>query len=432
MKTFEVFTPAGVPTVTYIERQKRDLESQLRDAIKTPGLIASLSGPSKSGKTVLINKVIQRDNLIAVSGAAISSADVLWSRVLNWMEAPSGTEVTSSHALGAEASAEASGGMNILVAKGEAGGSVGGSYTYERAKTKTFSRGGIDQVVKEIAKSDFVVFIDDFHYMGKDVQMDVAKQIKEAAEKGVSICTASVPHRADDVVRGNPELRGRVKAIDFTYWKKAETLEIAKRGFDALGVELEAAIMDRFASEAFGSPQLMQQICLQACYEMEIDETFTPRAQIRIGPNELRKIFERAATTTDFSSLLDALHSGPKQRGTTRTQFLFSDGSEGDVYRCILLALRQDPPQLSFNYDDIYQRTRRVSQAAAPPGSSVVQALTQFDQISQTIQPGAPVVEWSEDVLDIVDPYFLYYLRCSPRLEALQRKPTAQMPLQGM
>ena len=56
--TTDVFTPAGVPTVTYVYRGEQDLETQLRHALKTPGLIISLSGPSKSGKTVLIKKVI--------------------------------------------------------------------------------------------------------------------------------------------------------------------------------------------------------------------------------------------------------------------------------------------------------------------------------------------------------------------------------------
>ncbi len=56
---YDVFTPSSVPTVTYVERQGLDLEAELRAALKTPGTIASLlSGPSKSGKTVLINTVI--------------------------------------------------------------------------------------------------------------------------------------------------------------------------------------------------------------------------------------------------------------------------------------------------------------------------------------------------------------------------------------
>jgi hypothetical protein len=49
----------------------------------------------------------------------------------------------------------------------------------------------------------------------------------------------------------------------------------------------------------------------------------------------------------------------------------------------------------------------------------VAQALTQINEIADTIQPLSPVVEWSEDILDIADPYFLYYLRCSTRLNDL-------------
>ena len=75
------------------------------------------------------------------------------------------------------------------------------------------------QVVKEIGGSSFVVFVDDFHYIPKDVQKEIGQQIKEAAEGGVRICTASAPHRSDDVVRSNTELRGRVTAIDTDYWK---------------------------------------------------------------------------------------------------------------------------------------------------------------------------------------------------------------------
>ena len=59
-------------------------------------------------------------------------------------------------------------------------------------------------------KATYVVFIDDFHYIERGVREEIGRQIKAAAEKGIRICTASVPHRSDDVVRSNPELRGRV------------------------------------------------------------------------------------------------------------------------------------------------------------------------------------------------------------------------------
>ena len=165
----------------------------------------------------------------------------------------------------------------------------------------------------------------------------------------------------------------------------------------------------------------MQQICLQACFKLGIDQETAPLKELNVPQDTARLILEQASTTTNFSSLLDGLHSGPKQRGTTRNQFEMIDGSKGDVYRCILLSLLQDPPQLSFTYDDIYQRTRAVCCKDAPAGSSVAQALSQFPEICETIQPGIPVVDWGEDVLDVVDPYFLFYVRWSNRVASLAK-----------
>lgn len=421
MRAFDVFTPTGVPTITYVERQDRELERQLRIAVKTPGMIASLSGPSKSGKTVLIRKVIDQDNLITVSGAAITSPDDLWERILNWMEAPSQVTSNSAHKTGVKAGLKASGGINAFLAKATGEASGEGSYEYGRGQEQVFNRTGIDQVVRELAGGDFVVFIDDFHYMPPDVQSSVARQIKEAAERGVNICTASVPHRADDVVRSNAELRGRVQGIDFAYWTNDETKKIAQKGFSALQVVLADEVIDRMADEAFGSPQLMQQICLQTCLRLDIDTVQPQLSGVPVADADLRKIFEQASTTTDFSSLLEGLHSGPKQRGTTRNQFDFTDGSRGDVYRCILLAIKRSPPRLSFDYEEIYQRTRAVCVDDAPAGSSVASALDQLPTIASEIEPQAQVLEWSDDVLDIADPYFLYYLRCSARMDSLAK-----------
>ena len=39
------------------------------------------------------------------------------------------------------------------------------------------------------------------------------------------------------------------------------------------------------------------------------------------------------------------------------------------------------------------------------------------------IQPNYSVIEWDENVLDVVDPYFLFFLRSSPILGDVARKP---------
>jgi hypothetical protein len=43
--------------------------------------VVSLSGPSKSGKTVFIEKILGRDNLIKVNGAGVKSPEALWLKI---------------------------------------------------------------------------------------------------------------------------------------------------------------------------------------------------------------------------------------------------------------------------------------------------------------------------------------------------------------
>ena len=280
-------------------------------------------------------------------------------------------------------------------------------------------------IVREIGDSDYVIFVDDFHYIERTVREEIGRQIKAAAEKGIRICTASVPHRSDDVVRSNPELRGRVTAIDMSYWTLDELEQIAFRGFRELNVELAPAATQKLANEAFGSPQLMQAICLNFCFERGINETQAVHDCIEVDGGILRRIFERTSATTDYSTMLNALHAGPKQRGTERKQFDFTDGTRGDVYRCVLLAMKADPSSLSFPYEDILRRAKEVCTDESPIGSSVSESLSQMATLVIMVQE-APVIEWDENVLDIVEPYFLFFLRCSPHLARLAKRSTAQ------
>jgi hypothetical protein len=194
--------------------------------------------------------------------------------------------------------------------------------------------------------------------------------------------------------------------------------QIAYRGFCELNADIAPSIVNKLTAEAFGSPQLMQAICLNFCFEYAIRETLPEHRRVEANFVTLQSVLERTSTLTDFSSMMAALHSGPRQRGLERKVFAFTDGSKGDVYRCVLLAMKADPPRLSFPYDEMLKRTRAVSKGESPVGSSVAQALMQMDKLAATVQE-ARVIEWDEDVLDIVEPYFLFFLRCSPYLQKL-------------
>ena len=162
----------------------------------------------------------------------------------------------------------------------------------------------------------------------------------------------------------------------------------------------------------------MQLICLNFCFENGITETLPEQKRVEIDFVTAQNVLERTSAMTDFSSMFAKLHSGPRQRGVERKEFKFEDDSKGDVYRCVLLAMAADPPRLSFRYDEMLKRTEAVSIDDSPTGSSVAQALMQMDKRAAAIQE-APVIEWDEDVLDIVEPYFLFFLRNSAILRKL-------------
>ncbi|TAH65348.1 MAG: hypothetical protein EWM45_15340 [Rhodopseudomonas palustris] len=433
MKLFavDVFTPNDFPTFTYVTRQGPDLEQRLSDALATPKIVVSISGPSKSGKTVLIEKTVGKDNMIAVSGAEVRSGTDLWARVFAWMGGPATVASQSSsqtaHRSGGEAGAK--GGIPFLA---DASGKLSYDQTRTSADTRTETEtvDGLGAIVKEIGNSEFVVLLDDFHYIPKEAQGEVAKQIKAAAERGIRICVATVPHRADDVVRTNHELRGRLAQIDTMFWTSTELQQIAEVGFPKLGIDLPPHQAARLAKEACGSPQLMQRICLDVCFAFNVRKERSDLLKVELDPARLQSILEQSSTHADFGAMVANMHQGPKTRGTERRLHQLIDGTEGDVYRVVLLALAYGSPDMSLPYPALMQRIETVCKGDTPSASSIVQACRQIDMIAKRVAPTERVVEWDDHdltgTLTVVNPYFLFYLRASRKLEALGARPSDQ------
>ncbi|WP_287880624.1 hypothetical protein [Aquitalea sp.] len=68
---YEIFTPNGVPTLTYVRRELADKagnkfypEEKLSEQLAIPGRVVSIAGPSKSGKTALVETVVGKKILL--------------------------------------------------------------------------------------------------------------------------------------------------------------------------------------------------------------------------------------------------------------------------------------------------------------------------------------------------------------------------------
>jgi hypothetical protein len=100
--------------------------------------------------------------------------------------------------------------------------------------------------------------------------------------------------------------------------------------------------------------------------ESEAALTLPEQKRIDIDFVTLESVLERTSTLTDFSSMLAVLHAGPKQRGTERKEFRFTDSTKGDVYRCVLLAMKADPPDWPSRTTTCFAERRPYARVRVP------------------------------------------------------------------
>src|SRR5580658_8860532 len=76
----DVFVAGGQPTYTYVERSAEHIELKFARAIATPNQIVSLSGPTKTGKTVLCRRTLGDRQFVWIDGGQVSNGDSFWTR----------------------------------------------------------------------------------------------------------------------------------------------------------------------------------------------------------------------------------------------------------------------------------------------------------------------------------------------------------------
>lgn len=403
----DVFIPGGLPEATYVSREHLRIEGSLNDWLCTRQKpLLSVSGPTKSGKTVLLKKSIQ--NGIWLSGGAIDTAEDFWEAICEELE------VFTDHAISGSYSRVANGQATL---GGDPLGSV--SAGAERDMTREIARarsGTARSAARKALKQnrDKIVVIDDFHYINSNEQVSIVHGLKDLIFDGLGVVVAAVPHRAYDVVRVEKEMTGRVETLSVEDWDSNDLRLIGLQGFEALGVEISEAILDRLVAESFTSPHLMQTHCLQLCRANSTDGGLNPSLQ---AP-DWKRFFERQASATSKTAF-DLLKTGPRTR-TDRAIRHLKDGTNTDIYGLVLAAIEKTGPKTSVTYDEIRASLRDILESELPQRHEITNVLGQMTKIAKESIEGEPVLDYDEEysTLHLVDPYFAYYLRwASPAMK---------------
>jgi len=407
----QVFVPGGMPEHTFIERVEKSIKSRLESAQDNLCKLVTLTGQTKSGKTVLTKRVYPDtvEGVVWIEGGSISSESDLWNQIIEATLMWTTVEEQSEDSKGAEVSGDFEAEANALLIKGK--GKLGGKLLGSRSSVKTFSRNLSSKAsaLKHLQENSIALVIDDFHYLERNLQGSVVRALKPLVFKGYPVILIAIPHRRFDAVKVEREITGRIENISVPYWSNAELKEIPKVGYPLLNIKVDDKVIDTFAREAQGSPHLMQEFCRELCHSNGISQTTENTIIIDNVSNDL---FIRVAEGTG-RVIYDKLATGPRQR-SDRILRKMKDGSSVDIYKVILRALSHLKPGMdTIPYDQIRAAIREVLIDNIPQAHEVSRVLEKMSKIAYSDEASTPVLDWEkeEQILHVTDPFFAFYLK---------------------
>lgn len=411
LRMTKVFTPGGFPTVTYISRKEKQLEESVSKAKDYLAKLVVVTGATKSGKTVLVDRIFPQDSAIWIDGGAINDETSFWELIVEkadlFIEKEYNEQSMESSATEVEGSMEG----NLFVAKGSATikGTLGAENISSKRVKRTVSAKMI--AISALQLGEIPLIVDDFHYIDKKIQKSIVRALKAPIMRGLPVVFIAIPNRKYDAVEVEREMTGRIKNIEMPVWEENELESIAMQGFESLNVKVSEYLISRLSQSAFGSPFLMQEFCKALCDKCEIQE-YTEKEQFISDAINEKDIFVEIAEHSG-RSIFNKLKKGPRAR-SDRKKRLLKTGEQTDIYGVVMEGLKELKPGVeSMQYELLRNNIRDVLAENPPQKNEISRVLDQIAKISYTDTSSTPVIDWQrdDDIITITDPFFAFFLK---------------------
>ena len=402
--------PGGLPNYTYNPRDERSLEKGIRESSFDTNKLVMVTGMTKSGKSVLTQRVFNKATSIWCDCGSFDSEAELWDFIMHKLNAFNSITRSKSTTRTREFSGKIRTGPFGIFSFFE------GLFKGDRQKQKGLQQSRTitsKSVAIDILKEQKIpLVLDDFHYLDRKVQGNIVRGLKAPIFSGLPVVFIAIPHRRLDAVKVEREMTGRVDNIQIPVWDEDELKEIANKGFPLLRMRVEEEIINHFAGESFGSPHLMQEFCLDFALKYGDKQSLRREKSFEYNKEEVEETLKRVAKTTG-KVVYDKLAKGPRQR-SDRIRRPLKEGGEVDIYEAILLALVQMKPGLStIEYEELRDSLRTVLSDKIPNSQEVSRVLSKMSEVALDDESSTPVIDWEkeEGKLHITDPFFAFYLR---------------------
>lgn len=408
---YEVFVPGGLPVHTYVARTDRGLEGKIEEAQHNLCKIVTVTGATKSGKTVLVKRVLSPSSPLWLDGGYVHCLEDFWAIIGDSLQLELPESRTTSHERGYGASGELKGSISAFVAGGEA--TLAPSYMQKSGGTETGSPVTFvpSRIREKLERSRSPLVIDDFHYIPRNVQGSITRALKPLVFAGLPVVFLAIPHRRYDAVKVEKEMNGRVSQVAVPPWTDKELAQIPSLGFPLLGMDVPQAVLRRFENEAQGSPHLMQEFCRKLAITEGVRTTAIPMKRVS-AQLDLAVLFQQVAEDLG-KNIFDKLAQGPTQRSDRKERKL-KQGGTADIYRVVLLALAGLRPKVeTIDYESLRGGIREVLAEGIPQAHEVSRVLEKMARISSSDSASSPVIDYEKDErrLHVTDPFFAFFLR---------------------
>lgn len=429
----EVFPVRGYPQYTY---QQQEAAERAVKRYETGGSgVLLMYGPSKSGKSVLVRKVLS--TALYVEAPNSDTAEGLWASA----NAALGTHTTRSKG------DETSDAHELGIGGGLTGiAQIIGSWKWTKSRKNSRGATATDPsnivVTKMLLKKKRLLIIDDLHMLHRDEQRKILQNLKPFVDAGGRVVLIASGHRAEFIPTLVPNMAGSFTTVRFGLWSGPDQLkrlaQIAKDGWVKLRMQAPAGLAETLAENSFGSPQTMQRLSAAVveangfdAATSELTELSAPKDWDDFYMNSLDPVLSEVRW-------VKRLTKGPE--GKPRDKYPTHSYGPSDGYRLIMLALRDLLPQVDIDVNVLQRRIIELTKDEPLPGVTLpcprkVETVTKLglmsksaatdllDELDETQlealveQSGAdPVLEYQKqnNQVRIVDPLFAFALRWWP------------------
>lgn len=410
----EVFVPGGFPRYTYQKREKYKVEDTLRDAINRLPKFIAVSGATKSGKTVLVRKVVAEEKCVWLDAGYIKSVQDVWTFILTDLGFPQ-TTVLSNAKLSEESNTQD---IDSSFKPMGIGAGIKNQDASKNANTDitahTYLTAGPKQAAAALMGAKKILVIDDFHYLKPEVQSELIRALKPAVFGGLRVVLLLIPHRMHQAAQAEIDVDGRTHTVSIPEWQPEELFSIAETGFQTLNVSCSAKTIDTLVQESFGSPHIMQDFCSSLCARQGIMDEYIgsgpqPVVTIPHPPDEFFKTLADSISPETFK----ILRRGPPR--TNRIPRELNGGGSVDTYEAILLSLHELGGITPVDWTQL-RKTLQALLKEVPQQHEVTRALENMDDLAKG-REGEPVIDYSQGELHIVDPFFRFYLKWNDAIQ---------------